>query len=249
MMWSVVSRGVRSVGRGCLALCLAAAFAPLAFAAAAAGERPEAAVAAIQTALEQADLAAFEQRVDVDALIAEGSAVFMDKLLKAGGEGALPPVLSLLATAAGTPQGASALRGMLADEAAAFVRDGVASGRFGGKEASSAGRARGLLAPLFAEASTGRKSLRVAGRALSVAGAGDAVEVPVAIRDEGNGREYRVRLRLEQRSPERSAGASAAPAASTFWKVTRIADLPAIADRIWNEAVPRGGSAARVSPR
>lgn len=223
---------------GCLALCLYLAVAPLALAA---GERPEGAVAAIQTALDQADLAAFEQRVAVDALIDEGCAVFMDRLLRAGKNGDLPPVLALLATAAGTPQGALAMRGILADEAAAFVRDGVASGRFGGRTGRSAGRARGLLAPLFAEVSTGRKSLRVAGRALPVTTAGDVVELPVSIRDEGNGRAYRLRLRLEQWPPERPAGAGAAG----FWKVTRIADLPAIADRLWNEAVPRGGSAAR----
>lgn len=242
MMRGCVGRGIRFIACGCLALCLASS---LAFAA---GERPEAAVTAIQTALDQADLAAFERRVDMDALIGEGCAVFMSKLSTAGATGDLPPVLALLASAAGTPQGAAAMRGLLAGETAAFVRDGVASGRFGGGKARSAERSRGLLAPLFAEASTGRKSLRAVGRAVPVTAAGDVVELPVAIRDAGNGREYRLRLRLEQALPEGSAGASAKAAGSAgspFWKVTRIADLPAIADRLWDEAMPRGGSAAR----
>lgn len=239
MMRGFWGRGIRVVVCGCLALCFAVS--SLAFAA---GERPEAAVAAIQTALDQADLAAFEQRVDMNALIDEGCAVFMSKLSTAGATGDLPPVLALLATAAGTPQGAAAMRGLLANEAAAFVRDGVASGRFGGGEARSAGTSRGLLAPLFAEASTGRKSLRAVGRAVPVTAAGDAVELPVSIRDAGNGREYRLRLRLEQALPEASAGATGS-AGSPFWKVTRIADLPAIANRIWNEAMARRGSAAK----
>ena len=243
MICSLVNRCARVVA----CLCLVAAFTPLALAAPVErAERPETAVAAIQTALDQADLALFEQRVDVDALIDEGSAVFMSKLLKAGETGELPPALALLATAAGTPQGALAMRGMLAGEAAAFVRDGVASGRFGGGKAGkgSAGKSRGLLAPLFANASTGRKHLRAVGRALPVTSAGDVVELPVAIRDEGNGREYRLRLRLEQYS-DSPAGASPTTTVSPYWKVTGIADLPAIADQIWEEAVPPKSQSSR----
>lgn len=218
--------------RGCLRwwiglVCCAALLAGPGFLAAA--ETPEFAVTEIQTALDQGDLPRFERRADVDALCGQGAAIFIDMLRKAGEKesASLPPVLALLGSAAQKPETAVTLRAMLAGEAAAFVRDGVESGRFGGKtDGKTAGNGRGMLAPLFADVSTGRKSLRVTGKAVPAkgakGGAAQAVELPVAVKDKGNGREYPVRLRLEK--------------TEGLWKVTRIADLPEIAGTLWKEA-------------
>lgn len=194
--------------------------------AAASGGSPEEAVMDIQKAIDRADLNLFEQRVDVEALAAQGSDMFVSMLAERGSAG-LPPVVALLANTARSPDAAFLIRQMLANEAAAFVRDGVASGRFGGRRGDPRQPSRGLLSPLFADVSTARKVLSVAGKARRIDeqdNTGHAVELPVRVRDDGSRKSYGLRLRLERDST-----------AAEGWKVVRIADLPEIADRIWKE--------------
>ncbi len=210
----------------CLLFCLPVLAPWPVHVAAASGESPEEAVMDIQKALDQADLNLFERRVDVDGLAAQGSDIFVSMLAERGSTN-LPPVVSLLVNTVNNPEAAVLIRQILAGEAAAFVRDGVASGRFGGRSDDSGPPSRGLLSPLFTGVSTDRKILSVTGRARRVAtedNTGRAVELPVRIRDEGSKKSYGLRLRLE-RGSDIAAG----------WKVVRIADLPEIANQIWKE--------------
>lgn len=169
----------------------------------------------IQTALDHADLPRFERYVDIESLAKQGTDTFLTLLTKNGLNPNLPPVIAVLALSLATnPDNAPTLKSTIAHQASQFIRNGVSSGHFGGRKTTSD------VPPIFAEASKGRKILSIAGKALAVKGK-NALDVPVHIKDEGNGHTYSVKLRLEK---------------GKVWRVTEIADLPSLADRIWKEA-------------
>ena len=105
----------------------------------------------------------------------------------------LPPMLAILfAQAAPGEQGNATVRAVLLSESRAFVMNGISSGAFAGRRVE--GRAaQGVLAPLFADASTGRKEVRQVGEAR--AKNGDWL-VPFTVYDHGNGENYRVTGRV-----------------------------------------------------
>ena len=72
------------------------------------------------------------------------------------------PMVALLFTQAASKEGN--VRSLLLNETRAFVLNGISSGAFAGRKPSG-NTAQGLLAPLFADASTGRKEIKNVGQA------------------------------------------------------------------------------------
>ena len=174
----------------------------------------------IQAAIDAGDLAAFERRVDVDALLDQSSSALIAALQKAGkvDTSGLPPMLALMVASVQDPSMAKQIKGLLVQEAGTFTRSGIESGFFAGKPKADA-KPKGLLAPLFSNVSTGRKELRPRGASRKANG---SVILPATIHDFGNGRDYKVDLGM---SP---AGES--------WKVTSIANMDKLVSRLQKEA-------------
>ena len=99
-------------------------------------------------------------------------------------------MVALLFTQAAAKDGN--VRGVLLSETKAFVLNGISSGAFAGRKPTGA-TAQGLLAPLFADASTGRKEIRSVGQARTD---GNAWLVPFVVHDGGNGESYDVTGRV-----------------------------------------------------
>ena len=145
---------------------------------------------AIGQAIDAADLAAFERLVDLDGIIGEGVTLFLEEMRKPENARQLPPMLAIMfsRTASGDDM-AKNIRTMLVGETRAFVCNGVASGAFAGRTPTGAAQ-QGLLAPLFAGASQGRKEIRAIGQASVI---GDGLwHVPFVLHDSGNGLDYPV---------------------------------------------------------
>lgn len=140
-------------------------------------------------AVDAADVAAFERLVDLDAILDQALALFLRETQKPEVARQLPPLLALLfSQAAAQDSGGVNVRSLLFSEVRAFVINGVASGAFAGRKPTGQA-ARGLLAPLFADASTGRKEIREIGQARRD---GQGWLVPFAVHDAGNGETYSV---------------------------------------------------------
>lgn len=179
-------------------------------------QTPEEAVSAVQTALDTADLSLFEQHVDIEALVDNGVSLFLERL--AGGESAavLPPALQLLATALNNPNMRSSLQQILQREVCRFIREGVSSGRFGGR--TDTGTAAGIRGTLLASLSQGRKEISHIGTARPD-GSGKCISFRVT--DYGNGESYPVTAHLEYQMD---------------WFISRINNMPVLLDRLMREA-------------
>ena len=147
----------------------------------------------IGLAVDRADAAAIERLVDVDTILAAALDIFVQRARDPRVAEELPPMLAILfAQAAPGEQGNATVRAVLLSESRAFVMNGISSGAFAGRRVE--GRAaQGVLAPLFADASTGRKEVRQVGEAR--AKNGDWL-VPFTVYDHGNGENYRVTGRV-----------------------------------------------------
>ena len=107
----------------------------------------------------------------------------------------LPPALAMILASVGkSEQATELLRSTLSKEAGEFVRYGVRSGAYAGKS-RQAEPPSGLLAPLFSDASMGRKEIQQVGRPVAESG---AVYVPFTLKDHGNGNSYPVEAWLRQ---------------------------------------------------
>lgn len=180
---------------------------------------PEAVLTEIQRAIDASDLPAFERHVDVDALLDQSSSALIAGLQKAGkvDTSGLPPMLSLMVASVQDPSMAKQIKSLLVQETGTFARSGIESGFFAGKP--KAAKPQGLLAPLFADVSTGRKELRARGASRKANG---AVILPATIHDFGNGRDYKVDLGM-------------VPSGQS-WKVNRIANMDRLVSRLQKEA-------------
>ena len=150
-------------------------------------ESPRECVQEIGNAIENADQALFLRKVDLDALIHEGVNVFLAEANKPHNRKNMQPMLAILLQQAASNEGAgNAMRTLLFQETRAFVLNGIRTGAFAGRKVPNAQK-EGLLAPLFANASMGRKEI------VQIA-AGQPTEngtiVPFTILDDGNGLEY-----------------------------------------------------------
>ena len=110
-------------------------------------QTPEAVLKEIQAAIDASDLAAFERRVDVDALLDQSSSALIAALQKAGqvDTSGLPPMLALMVASVQDPSMAKQIKGLLVQETGTFTRSGIESGFFAGKPKANA-KPKGLLA-------------------------------------------------------------------------------------------------------
>lgn len=148
---------------------------------------PEDCLNEISIAMENGDSAAFMQLVDMDAILDSALDTFLAEIQKPENLPRLGPLLALLLSQA-SGQGGQAVRNLLKNETKSFVINGISTGSFAGKQLSS-GQLNGYLAPLFANASTGRKEIRNVGASVAD---GDGWLTPFSIHDYGNGNDYPV---------------------------------------------------------
>lgn len=156
--------------------------------AAGAARDPQECLALINEAVASGDTHFFKELVDVDGILQSALAAFLAEIRKPENAFALPPMLALMISRAGDSQSLESIRGLLLNEARAFVLNGVENGSFAGKN-FPAGKREGFLAPLFANASTGRKEIRDIGAAEKN---GDYFLAPFIVHDYGNGNDYPV---------------------------------------------------------
>lgn len=165
---------------------------PVSIAAAAQTASPRQCLLEAGKAIDAADVSAFERLVDVDAILEEALDLFLREAQKPEVARQLPPMLAILFSQAGPrDSGVGTVRSLLLSESRAFVLNGVSSGAFAGREPTGKD-AQGLLAPLFANASTGRKEIRSVGRARPDGSGAQGWLVPFVVHDAGNGRDYEV---------------------------------------------------------
>lgn len=155
-----------------------------------AADDPRQCIVAAGKAVDAADVNAFERQVDVNAVLTQALDIFVRRAQDPETAKELPPMVALLFTQAAAKDGS--VRGVLLSETMAFVRNGIASGAFAGRKPTGAS-AQGLLAPLFADASTGRKEIRSVGQARQD---GEGWLVPFVVHDGGNGESYDVTGRV-----------------------------------------------------
>lgn len=142
----------------------------------------------IGKAIDAADASTFAKLVDLDSIVDEGVNLFLVEMRKPENARHLPPMLAMMFTRAATEDDmGKSLRTMLSGETKAFILNGVASGAFAGRPPTGAAQ-QGMLAPLFADASQGRKEIRSIGQPVAI---GDNVwHVPFVLHDGGNGLDY-----------------------------------------------------------
>ena len=184
---------------------------------------PRQCVADVGRAIDAADAAAFERLVDVDAILDAALTLFLRDAQKPEVAARLPPLLAVMfSQAASGDSGGNNLRNLLFSDARAFVINGVSSGAFAGRTPSG-GAAQGLLAPLFADASTGRKEIRRIGQARSD---NRGWLVPFVVHDAGNGENYEVLGRVS-------------PVENGF-RLTSVENLEELLDRVRAESLNVG---------
>lgn len=170
--------------------CLAAPITALASQA----KEPAQCLIGINEAVGAGDMAALEALADLDALLNTSLDAYLAEMRKPENQGKLPPLMAL---ALGQLEGAGGnrIRGALLSEARAFVQNGVETGAFAGKRLDQI-QSRGLLAPLFANASLGKKEIVWIGPASQVEGGWVA---PFTVHDYGNDRDYAITGRFSGR--------------------------------------------------
>lgn len=150
----------------------------------------------IGEAVDNADSQAFLRLVDLDSILNNALAAFISEAKKPENATQLPPILALMfGQLAGDSQSAAGMRALLVGEARTFVVNGIDSGAFGGRKPDLS-RAKGMLAPLFANASLGRKEIRQIGKPQRNGG---SWIVPFTVHDHDNGHDYNVLGRLERK--------------------------------------------------
>lgn len=143
----------------------------------------------LEEAIENGDSASFQELADLDAILNDCLEAFLREARKPENLASMPPLLALMfSQSAIGGEGGEKLRALLREEARAFVLNGVASGAFAGKKFSGA-RQSGMLAPLFANASMGRKEIRGIGEPRREGG---GWLLPFSVHDYGNDQDYAI---------------------------------------------------------
>ncbi|MBQ9536821.1 MAG: hypothetical protein IJU79_03420 [Desulfovibrionaceae bacterium] len=150
---------------------------------------PRVCIQDVAAAIDEADVELFKARVDVDAVLKNAIQVFLQEINKPQLKQHVPPMLALMLQQAASNEAVGAsIRQLLLTETRAFVLNGIASGAFAGKKLSNSTE-QGLLTPLFANASLGRKEIVQIGSAQQCP---DGWIVPFVVYDYGNELEYSV---------------------------------------------------------
>lgn len=173
----------------------------------------------ISKALDNSDVQLFKARVDVDQVIGQAIDVFLVEAKKPYIRNNLQPMLAIMLQQASSGEGAGqAIRALLVKESRAFVLNGIATGAFAGKRVRP-NVEQGLLTPLFADASIGRKEIIQIGE-------GQATDsgwiVPFTLLDGGNGSDYAIDGLIQE--------------TASGLKLTKIINLPDLFLQIQEEA-------------
>ena len=155
-----------------------------------AAESPRQCILDAGRAVDTADVTTFQKLVDVDAVLEQALDILVRRASDPQIARDLPPMLTLLFSQAAQREGS--VRALLLNEARMFVLHGVSSGAFAGRQPVR-DTAKGLLTPLFADASKGRKEVRNVGQARRD---GEGWLVPFMVHDGGNGETYAVTGRV-----------------------------------------------------
>jgi len=192
-----------------------------------AAEPPAMSLANVQRAIDGNDHVLLEKYVDLRGIITRGVDRFVADYAAnpPGGEG--DPLMEMLSGGLSRESGsatAGPMKMMLVEETRKFVIRGVASGDFSGRPSKAAVLPDGgLLAVLFADASTARKELR--GVRVNPA-KGDTATAQATLYDHGSERSYPVQLDLRLQ-PE------------GYWKVTDVKNMADLIRRVRKEAEER----------
>lgn len=162
-------------------ICLLLALAAPAFAA-----PPDDCLNGIGQAIENQDAVAFENLIDLDAILGDAWNLFIAEAQKPENSASVDPVLAMLLAQANGAQG-GAIRELILREAKNFALGGVRNGSFAGR--SGSGQTQGMLGPLFANASTGRKEIRGVGEPVAYE---EGWLMPFTVHDYGNDNDYHV---------------------------------------------------------
>lgn len=155
-----------------------------------AADGPYGCLEAVAQAIARGDMEAFEQRVDVDGILETVVDKLFTEARRPENADKLPPMLHLMFSGAALADGGGRVRKMLRGEARAFLRNGIVSGAFAGRTPGRDYRSEGLIAPLFADASMGRKEIHGIGQTRAREGGGWTL--PFRVFDAGNGNDYPV---------------------------------------------------------
>ncbi|PKN41750.1 MAG: hypothetical protein CVU60_10205 [Deltaproteobacteria bacterium HGW-Deltaproteobacteria-18] len=184
-------------------------------------------LANIQRAIDRNDHVLLEKYVDLRGIITRGVDRFVADYAAnpPGGEG--DPLMEMLSGGLSREADSAAavsMKMMLVEETRKFVIRGVASGDFSGRPSKQATLPDGgLLAILFADASTARKELR--GLRVNPA-KGDTATAQATLHDFGSERDYPVQMALKLQ-PE------------GYWKVTDVKNMADLIRRVRKEAEER----------
>jgi hypothetical protein len=150
--------------------------------------------ALIGKAIDAADSAAFERLVDMNAILDTALNLFLRETQKPETARGLPPLLAFMLSRATLEDSGEGLHALILQEAKTVVNNGIASGAFAGHKLTYQA-AQGLLAPLFADASAGRKEIRETDEAWPDKG---EWLVPFILFDAGNNESYPVLGRVSK---------------------------------------------------
>lgn len=154
----------------------------------AAPQNPRACLEDINKAVEAGDTQAFQELVNLDGILADAYATFLREARKPENSPKIPPMLAIILAQASSGENGKAIQTLLIGEIKAFILNGIASGSFAGKKLDPAQK-QGVLAPLFAQASTGKKEIRNIGDSYPD---GDGWLATFVVHDSGNGNDYDV---------------------------------------------------------
>lgn len=187
----------------------------------AAAETPEAAIAKVQTAVDTRDASLLQQYVDLPGIIGAGVDSYVQTLARSGAEkgGTIAPMIAMmLPSLQKNDSTAAAVRSMLIEETRSFVVYGVSSGQFAGKPVP--GKAgTGMFAPLYADASLGRKEIRAV---KNVRQQGKEATAQLRVYDFGSEREYPIDVRMADKGDH--------------WQVVEVRNLSDLVGRLRKEA-------------
>lgn len=169
----------------------------------------------IQAAVDEGDFARFEELVDVDNILNQCLDVFLEEINKKENMTRLPPLITLMLSRMGA---SDAARQLLLQEIRAFLRYGMESGAFAGKKLAPAAP-QGILGPLFADASLGKKEITFIGKPEAVK---DGYSIPFLLHDHGNDNDYGI-IGLFQKQ-------------DNIWRLTALQNLPELFRQIFEEA-------------
>lgn len=156
---------------------------------------PESTIPLLQKSIDSSDAALLEKHMDLDSVINKATDFVLadPTALKAAQQ--TPAVALLIAGMGADPKAKAMLKKILAQETRSFATQGVSSGAFAGKKPSGKSNDSGLLSPLFADASKGRKEF---GPAKLLERNGGSARVSTTLYDAGAKERYPLELRLEE---------------------------------------------------